>query len=78
MTELTADKLSGAIAQRVMDGRGQAVNIIVDVRGQAGMTQEIAERGVRRAYGADNKTGGKIQSITVIGNGFEFTTPRAP
>jgi len=74
----TPDALSGAIANRIMNGRGQAAHIIVDVRQQAGMTQEIAERGIRRAFGADNKTGGKIQSIRVIGNGFDITVPRAP
>ncbi len=74
----TPDGLSSAMASRIMDGRGQATQIIVDARGQAGMTQEIAERGIRRAYGADNKLGGKIQSIRVIGDGFDITVPRAP
>ena len=32
----------------------------------------------RRAYGADNKVGGKIQSIRVVGDGFDITVPRAP
>jgi hypothetical protein len=54
------------------------LTILVDVRGQAGMTQEIAERGVRRAYGADKKAGAKIQSIRVIGDGFDFTVHRVP
>ena len=74
----TPDGLSAAMASRVMDGRGQATQIVVDARGQAGMTQEVAERGIGRAYGADNKHGGKIQSIRVIGNGFDITVPRAP
>jgi hypothetical protein len=72
-----ANSLSAAIANRVMNGRGQAGDIIVDVRQQAGMTEEIAERGVNRAYGADNKTGGKIQSIRVIGKDFDITRPRS-
>jgi filamentous hemagglutinin len=58
--------------------RGQATQIVVDARGQAGMTQEIAEQGIRRAYGADNKLGGKIYSIRVIGPGFDITVPRVP
>jgi filamentous hemagglutinin len=74
----TPDGLSTAMASRIMDGRGQATQIVVDAKGQAGMTQEIAERGIRRAYGADNKLGGKIQSIRVIGPGFDITVPRAP
>ncbi|GAB4145095.1 MAG: hypothetical protein Tsb009_17090 [Planctomycetaceae bacterium] len=51
--------------------------IIVDVRNQQGMTREIAERGVRRAYGADNATGGKIQSIRIIGDSFDITVLRS-
>jgi hypothetical protein len=70
------DSLSGAVANRVMNARGQAQDIIVDARQQPGMTQEIAERGIRRAYGADNLTGAKIQSIRVIGNDFDITVPR--
>ena len=73
----TPDGLSSATASRIMDGRGQATQITVDARGQAGMTRDIAERGIRRAYGADNKLGGKIQSIQVIGDGFELTVRRA-
>lgn len=42
----------------ILDGAGQAPNIIVDLRQQAGMTQELAQRAVRRAYGAD---GGRIR-----------------
>jgi hypothetical protein len=74
--DLTSDGLSAAFASRVMDGRGQAAHIIVDVRNQDGMTREIAERGIRRAYGADNATGGRIQSIRCIGNGFNILEPR--
>src|SRR5438105_2088054 len=48
----TADKLSVAIANRVMNGRGQAANIVVDARPQPNVTLEIAERGINRAYGA--------------------------
>jgi filamentous hemagglutinin len=66
-----------------MGGRGQAGNIMVDVRDQAGMTQEIAQRGINRAYGADNATAkrasrGPIQSIRVIGKDFDITVPRRP
>ena len=70
------DKLSGAIASRIMDGRGQAKDIIVNARNQAGISQEIAERGARRAFGADNKLAGKIQSIKIIGPDFEILVPR--
>jgi hypothetical protein len=75
VAQQTPDALSGALARRVMDGRGQAAHIIVDVR-PVGMTEDVAQRGIRRAYGADNVTGGRIQSIRVIGNGFDLKVPR--
>lgn len=71
----TADGLSSAIANRIMNGRRQASEIIVDVRNQSGMTKEIAERGIRRAYGADDKQ--TIQSIRIIGKDFDLIVPRS-
>lgn len=62
----SSDGLSKAFASTVMNGRGQSGDIIIDARGQVGMTVQIAQRGVGRAFGADAKTGSKIQSITVI------------
>ena len=62
----TSDKLSGAIASRIMDARGQSGNIIIDARNQSGMTTDIAERGIFRALGNDERVGSKIQSVTVI------------
>ena len=59
-----------------MNGRGQSGNIIVDARGQAGMTAEIAERGIGRAFGADDA--GKIQSVTVITREGSVSIPRRP
>jgi hypothetical protein len=74
--KLTSDGLSSALSSRIMDARGQAVHIIVNTHSQDGMTKEIAERGIIRAYGADNKTGAKIQSIRAIGDGFDITELR--
>ncbi len=56
-----------------MQGRGQASHILVDARNQVGMTKEIAERGIDRAFGADRATGDKIDSIRIIGEGFDIT-----
>jgi filamentous hemagglutinin len=49
-----------------MNARGQSGNIIIDARNQAGMTVEIAERGIGRALGKDNTSGKKIQGVTII------------
>lgn len=76
VVDTSEDGLSDAISCRIMDGRGQALNIVVNVSKQQGMTQAAAERGITRAYGADNKAGMKIQSIRVIGNSFDIKVPR--
>jgi len=70
----TADALSGGLGRRILDGAGQAPNILVDVTKQSGMTRDIADRAVRRAYGADNLQ--RIQEVRVIGQDFDFTVPR--
>lgn len=72
----TADGISDAIANRVMNGRGQATDIIIEAKNQAGITEEIARCGIRRAFGADNKSGGQITSITIHGPGWTIIVPR--
>ena len=67
-------KLSGAIASRIMDARGQAPNVVVDLREQEGITLEIAETAVGRAFGADARAG--IESVRFIGPGFDETYTR--
>ncbi|GEL97420.1 hypothetical protein CTE05_09670 [Cellulomonas terrae] len=74
ITSLTSRDLSGALGRRILEGAGQAPHIIADVRGQAGITRELAERAVRRAFGAD--TLGRIQQIRVIGRDFDLVVPR--
>jgi filamentous hemagglutinin len=74
----TSDGLSSALSNRIMNGRGQSGNIIVDARTQPGMTAEIAERGIIRAFGKDNITGAKIQNITVITPEGTVSIPRKP
>jgi filamentous hemagglutinin len=59
-----------------MDGRGQSGNIIVDARSQKGMNIEAAEMAVNRAYGADNKTGSKIQNLTILTPDGTVSVPR--
>ena len=73
VAKIDSNSLSGAISSRVMQGRGQASHILNDARNQVGMTKEIAERGIDRAFGADRATGDKIDSIRIIGEGFDIT-----
>jgi len=70
---VTSNGLSAAISSRAIDARGQAPHIIIDTREQTGMTEEIAKRGVERAYGADKYTK-KINEIRVIGIAFDLIT----
>jgi hypothetical protein len=64
--DVTSDGISSATSSRIMDARGQAADILVNARDQTGMTREIAERAISRAFGADKKVGAKIESITVL------------
>ncbi|WP_183157733.1 hemagglutinin repeat-containing protein, partial [Burkholderia pseudomallei] len=73
-----SDGLSKAISSTAMDARGQSGDIIIDARNQAGMTPEIAQRGIGRAYSRDTDTGAKIQSITVITPQGTVYVPRLP
>ena len=74
----TSDGLSKAISSTAMDARGQSGDIIIDARNQAGMTPDIAQRGINRAFSADSKSGSKIQSITVITSQGTVHVPRLP
>ena len=56
--------LSSAISSRILDARGQARDIVVNAKDQAGMTRDVAERAIKRALGADEKRG--IDSITIF------------
>ena len=76
ISSITSPDPSGALARRILEGAGQAPHIIADVRLQSGMTRQLADRAIRRAFGAD--TSRRILQIRVIGNGFDETVPRIP
>jgi Contact-dependent growth inhibition CdiA C-terminal domain len=64
-----ADGLSKSISSTIGDARSQSSRVIIDARGQVGMTREAADQAVRRAFGADSSE--KIKSITIL-------TPQGP
>ena len=76
LSNITSTDPSGAIARRILDGAGQALNIIVDMRGQAGVTIEIAERAAARAFGADKTA--RIKNVRLIGSEFDKNIGRKP
>jgi len=76
ISNITSTDVSGAVARRTLDGAGQAPHILLDARGQATLTRELAERSIRRAYGADKAS--RIQEIRIIGQDFDITVPRVP
>lgn len=74
-----ANGLSAKLSQRIAEAGNQASNVILDVTEQPGMTKEIAERGVKRAYGNLAKLGSeKIQEVRVIGKDFDVTIKYEP
>jgi hypothetical protein len=80
VADLTEDGLSKQISKRIMGGRGQSAHVVLDVRDQRGMTPAIAERGLRRAVGANEATAaqasrGPLQSMTIVGQDFVVRWP---
>jgi Hemagglutinin repeat len=70
------DGLSSAIFRSITDARNQSGHIIIDARGQPGMTLEIADRSIGRAYGLQKPELAPIQSITILtSQGIRYVTP---
>jgi len=72
VSNLTGKDLSASLARRIVDGAGQASNIIIDGRGQAGLTPDLARRAIARAFGAD----ARLLSVRILGEGFDIVVPR--
>ena len=62
----TSDGISSSVSSTIMGARSQSPYILIDTRGQPGMTLEIAERSAERAIGRDRDTGAKIKNITIL------------
>jgi Contact-dependent growth inhibition CdiA C-terminal domain len=74
-----ADKLSGGLSRRILDGGSQAPKVTLNVTDQVGMTKEIAERAISRAFGNQNFRGSdKIKEIRIYGKDFDITIPFIP
>lgn len=76
------ERLSKGLSGRILDGASQAKHVILDVADQPGMTKEIAERAVRRAFGrqaqlvrAGDLPAAKITEVRIIGKDFDITIP---
>ena len=73
---VTANKLSARLSGRILEGGSQASKVTLDVTDQAGMTKEIAERAVSRAFGNQTFRGSdKIQEVRIFGKDFDITIP---
>jgi len=76
---IDADSLSSGLSRRILDGGSQASKISLDVSDQTGMTREIAERAIKRAYGnLDRRASESIKEVRVYGKGFDITIPFSP
>jgi hypothetical protein len=71
-----SDGLSKSISSTIMEARSQSSRIIIDARGQPGMTREAADQAVKRAYGADLDD--RIENITILTPGGPVYAPRQP
>jgi len=75
VSRLTSKDLAGALGRRILEGAGQAPNIIIDARRQAGLTAALAGEAIRRAYLADKQLM-RLQTIRILGDGFDILIPR--
>jgi hypothetical protein len=76
VSNITSNDISGALSSRILEGAGQAPNIIIDGRNQAGLTQELAEKSVLRAYGRQRQLKDeRISSVRIIGDNFDINIP---
>ncbi|MGI9056288.1 MAG: hypothetical protein ACR2F2_10865 [Pyrinomonadaceae bacterium] len=70
------DKLSSGLSRRILDGGSQASKVSLDATDQAGMTKEIAERAVKRAFGSLRKRNSDaIKEVRIYGKDFDITVP---
>ena len=70
----TADKLSARLSGRILDGGSQASKVTLNVTDQAGMTKDIAELGIKRAYGRLKQMGSeKMEAVRIYGKDFDIT-----
>jgi len=74
VSRLTSKDIPGALCRRILEGAGQAPNLIIDGRRQAGLTAKLAMQAIRRAYTADKLS--RLLTIRVLGDGFDITIPR--
>lgn len=71
---VTADKLSARLSSRMLDGGSQASKVTLDVTDQVGMTKEIADRAVSRAFGNQRFRGvDKLKEVRIYGKDFDIT-----
>jgi hypothetical protein len=71
ITNITSDNMESAIARRAREGAEQAPNVILDVRGQVGFSEDLAERTAHAAFYGDG--GEHLQRLTILGNGWSYT-----
>jgi hypothetical protein len=79
ISKLKGKDMSASLSRRILDGAGQGSNIIIDARNQIGMTEEIAKRGIIRAFSKQTKDANvRIKQVRVIGKDFDFSLDYNP
>ncbi len=74
---ITSADIGGALSRRIYEAGRQAPNVIIDVRKQAGMTEEIAENAAERAFLLQKRTGNeRLKEVRLLGVDFDFTVKK--
>ncbi len=73
------DGLSAKLSQRISEATSQGSNVIIDATEQPGMTKDVAELGIKRAFGHwDRLKSSRITNVRIIGKDFDLSQTYTP
>ena len=73
ITKTDIDGLSSKLAQRISEATSQGSDVIIDATAQAGMTKDVAELAIKRAFGRWRQLdSGKVTNVKIIGKDFDI------
>jgi hypothetical protein len=76
ITNITSDNMESAIARRAREGAEQAPNVILDVRGQPGFTEEMVNSIAERAFRGEG--GQLLDRLMIVGDEWSIVVTRQP
>ncbi len=66
VSNLTGGEVSAGLLRRIREGLSQAPSVVIDGRGQVGLSQEMVEEGMKRAIGKVAQDGKVVKRVHVI------------